>query len=352
MQRALLTGIILGAVIPLVGVIVVVRRLSMIGDALSHASLAGVAAGLIGGINPVLGATLAAVVAAGFVEVIRRRFAERAELAIALVMATGVGLAGVLSGFVPNASSFSSFLFGSIVTVSDEEVAWVVGIGVMVGAGCVALRRQLFLMAADERAARLAGVRTGLVSAGFTLACALVVSIASRTVGALIVSAMMVVPVACGLQVARSWRSLVTVSCAVGVGSSVAGLVVSYCLGTKPGGSIVLVGIAVLLACFALRAVRAHLGRRRASGDPDASGHSSPAPTGPAGSGASALCAGDSCPADGPLPTDGRAVLPTCGRTPGPSRPDPRAHQWSRPHSRWAGPSRPRRCPARRHVAP
>ena len=265
MQRALLTGIVLGAVIPLVGVIVVVRRLSMIGDALSHASLAGVAAGLIGGVNPVLGATVASVAAAGFVEIIRRRFSERAELALALVMATGVGLAGVLSGFVPNASSFSSFLFGSIVTVSDEEVAWVVGIGTVVGLGCVALHRQLFLLASDERAARLAGVSTGPLSAGFTLACALVVSLASRTVGALVVSAMMVVPVACGLQVARSWFQVVAVSCAVGIVSSVAGLVASYYLGTKPGGSIVLVGIAILMTCFAARTVAARMAARRTS---------------------------------------------------------------------------------------
>lgn len=255
MQRALLTGIVLGVVIPLVGTIVVVRRLSMIGDALSHASLAGVAAGLIGGISPVLGATLAAVVAAGFVEVIRRRFAAQAELAIALVMATGIGITGVLSGFVPNSSNFSSFLFGSIVTVSDAEVTAVLGIGLCVIVGCTVLRRQLFLMAADERTARLAGVRCGLLSAAFTLACALVVSIASRTVGALVVSATMVVPVACALQVARSWRGLVAISCAVGVTSSVLGLVASFYLGTKPGGSIVLVGIAMLFACFAVRAI-------------------------------------------------------------------------------------------------
>ncbi len=253
MQRALIAGVVLGAVIPLVGVTVVIRRLSMIGDALSHASLAGVAAGLIAGVNPVLGATMASLVAASCVEAIRRRFAGRAELAIAVVMSAGVGLAGVLSGFVPNAATFSSFLFGSIVTVSDGEVLAVVLIGALVMAGCVALRRQLLLVALDERTARLAGVRTGTLSALFTLACALVVSIASRTVGSLIVSALMVVPVAAALQVARSWRGLTVISCSIGVGASIVGLAISYYVGTKPGGTIVLVTIAALAVCAVVR---------------------------------------------------------------------------------------------------
>ena len=246
MQRALVAGVILGLAVPLVGTLVVMRRLSMIGDALSHASLAGVAAGLIGGINPVLGASIAAIVAAGCVEVIRRRFESRAELAIAIVMATGVGLAGVLSGFVPNSATFSSFLFGSIVTVSDAELWGVVAVGGAVAILCWVLRRPLLLVTLDERGARFYGVRTDALNSLFVLFSALVISIASRTVGALIVSAMMVVPVACALVVARSWRQLVAVSCGVGVLSSLVGLTASFYLGVKPGGAIVLVSVAML----------------------------------------------------------------------------------------------------------
>ena len=259
MQRAFLAGIVLGLAVPLVGVFVVMRRLSMIGDALSHASLAGVAAGLIAGVNPVLGATIASVAAALCVEGIRRRLERRAELAIAIVMAAGVGLAGVLSGFVPNANSFSSFLFGSIVTVSDAELAAVVGVGAAVALACFVMRRQLFLVTLDERAARLYGAKTGLVNAAFTLLCALVVSIASRTVGALIVSAMMVVPVASALVVARSWRMLVAVSCAIGVAASAAGLSESFYLGLKPGGAIVLTMICVLAVVLAAKGLAGRL---------------------------------------------------------------------------------------------
>lgn len=267
MQRALVAGLVLGCAVPLVGVFIVMRRLSMIGDALSHASLAGVAAGLIAGVNPVLGATVAAVAAAGCVEAIRRRFSERAELAIAIVMAAGVGVAAVLSGFVPNASTFSGFLFGSIVTVSDAELVAVLGIGAAVIACCAALRRQLLLITLDERGSRLYGVRTQALNAVFILFCALVVSIASRTVGALVVSALMVVPVAAALAVARSWRALVCWACGVGVASSAIGIALSFYFALKPGGAIVLTAIAFLVALSCAGALlRRRSAKRRSEG--------------------------------------------------------------------------------------
>ena len=263
MQRAFAAGIVLGAVVPLVGVVVVLKRLSMIGDALSHASLAGVAAGLIAGANPVAGAGAACVLSAFCIEGIRKRLEGHADLAIAIIMAAGIGLAGVLSGFVPNSSTFSSFLFGSIVTVDDAELYGALAVGAAVLTFCLVFSRELFWVTLDERAARLAGVRVGAVNAAFILICALTVSIASRTVGALIVSAMMTVPVACALAVARSWRQTCTVACLVGVVSAAAGLVASYEFGLKPGGTIVLLEIAVLVALFCARAVAARVARRR-----------------------------------------------------------------------------------------
>lgn len=261
MQRALVVGLVIGAVIPLVGVTVVLKRLSMIGDALSHASLAGVAAGLISGFNPVAGASAACVVAALFIEGIRVRLEDRGDLAIAVIMAAGMGLAGVLSGFVPNSSSFSSFLFGSIVTVDDVELCAVLLVGAAVAALCFVCSRELFWVTLDERAARLAGVHAGAVNAVFIVACALAVSIAARTVGALIVSAMMTVPVACSLAVARSWRQTYAVACAVGVVCAVAGLVVSYQFGLKPGGAIVLLEVTALVLLLTARCTYRCCGR-------------------------------------------------------------------------------------------
>ena len=258
MQRGLLVGSLLGIAVPLVGVTIVLKRLSMIGDALSHTSLAGVAGGLVAGASPVAGACVGGALC---IEGIRRKFKDQSELAVAVVMATGIGLAGVLSGFVPNASSFNSFMFGSILTVTEGEVLSIVVVSVVSVALCVTLRRELFLMSFDERHARVVGVPVGAANFVFVMVVALVVAVASRTVGSLIVSSMMVVPVACALQLARSWRQTCIIACSIGVLTTVSGLVVSYYLGLKPGGTIVLAAVALLLLVLSAKKLAATLRR-------------------------------------------------------------------------------------------
>ena len=124
MQRAFIVGILLAAVIPCIGIVVVCKRLSMIGDALSHTSLAGVAIGLILGINPVFTASVTCVLAALGMEGIRRKLPRFSEISIAITMSAGIGLAGVLSGFVKNTANFNSFLFGSIVAAMKNCILW------------------------------------------------------------------------------------------------------------------------------------------------------------------------------------------------------------------------------------
>ena len=256
MQRAFLAGCILGVAIPLIGVVVVFKRLSMMGDALSHTSLAGVAGGLIAGIDPVAGAMVACLGAAGVIEVIRQRFAGHAELAIAVVMSCGVGLAGVLVSFAPSVTGFQSYLFGSIVAIGDDDLVQVSIVGVVVMVACLLLHKQLFAVALDERVSRITGINVRLVNALFAIVCALAVSVGSRTVGALVVSSMMVVPVTCALQISRSWKGVCIASSCVGLLMTAVGLVLSYEIGLKPGGTIVLVGIALLAVLLATKRIR------------------------------------------------------------------------------------------------
>ena len=158
MQRAFLVGILLALIIPCVGIVIVLKRLSMIGDALSHTSLAGVAAGLLFNINPVLGATAACVAAAFGIEAIRKKLPRYAEMSIAIILSAGVGLAGVLSGFVRSAASFNSFLFGSIVAISDGELYTVAVVSGIIVLAFLFLYKELFYLALDERAARMSGI--------------------------------------------------------------------------------------------------------------------------------------------------------------------------------------------------
>lgn len=248
MRRAFLVGVLLALIIPCIGMIVVLKRLSMIGDALSHASLAGVAAGLIFSFNPVLGAIAGCVVAALGIEAIRRRIPKYSEMSIAIVLSAGVGLAGVLSGFVKSAANFNSFLFGSIVAISDFETILVAVVSAAVLLGFVLLYKELFYIALDERAARMSGVPVGAINFVFTILTAVTVSVAARTVGALIVSSLMVVPVACAMQFGKSYRHTVLLSVAFAVVFMVAGLVLSYYLRLRPGGTIVLIGVVTLVA--------------------------------------------------------------------------------------------------------
>lgn len=247
MQRAFLTGILLAVIIPCVGIIIVLKRLSMIGDALSHTSLAGVAAGLILGINPTLGALAACVTAAFSIELIRKKIPRYAEMSIAVVMSTGVGLAGVLSGFANSSANFNSFLFGSIVAVSKEEVWGIALISILVFLTFLLLYKELFYIAFDERSARLAGIPVNAVNTIFTILTAVTVSVSARTVGALIVSSMMVIPVACAMQFGKSYRQTVVWSVFFAVFFTIVGLFAAYYGGLKPGGTIVLTGVLCLL---------------------------------------------------------------------------------------------------------
>ncbi len=265
MRRAFLAGLLLAVIVPCVGVVVVLKRLSMIGDALSHTSLAGVAAGLLMGINPVLGAVIMCTGAALSIELIRKRMPRHAEMSIAIIMSAGIGLAGVLSGFVRGSANFSSFLFGSIVAIDDFEMAMVVAISVAVLACFLAFYRELFFIALDERAARLAGVPVSAVNFVFTILTAVTVSVAARTVGALIVSSMMVIPVACAMQLARSYRQTVIYSVCFAVAFMIIGLFAAYYAGLRPGGAVVLSGVVCLAVLLTLRALPGRRPARRGS---------------------------------------------------------------------------------------
>lgn len=253
MRRAFLVGILLAIIIPCIGVIVVLKRLSMIGDALSHTSLAGVAGGLIMGINPIVGAIVSCILAALSIEAIRKKIPKYAELSIAIIMSAGVGLAGVLSGFVSSSANFNSFLFGSIVAISDFELWMVVAVGAAVFSVFLLLYKELFYVAYDEKSARLAGVPVKTVNFIFTILTAVTVSVASRTVGALIVSSMMVVPVTCAMQYAKSYRQTVLYAILFAVSFTAIGLFLSYYHGLRPGGTIVLTGVIFLVITLLLK---------------------------------------------------------------------------------------------------
>ncbi len=256
MIKAFIVGGILAIIIPLIGVVVVLKRLSMMGDALSHSSLTGVAAGLVFGFNPVIGAVAATLIASLSIEAVRKKIPEFSEMSIAIIMSAGIGLAGLLSGFIKNSTGFNSFLFGSIVAISNFELIFVVITGLVVLISLIMLHKELFFIAIDERGAILSGVPVKSTNFIFTVLTAITVSIAARTVGTLIVSSMMVVPVACAMQLSRSYKQTAFLSVLFAFVSTFIGLILSFYLGLKPGATIVIVCVMFLIIILTLKAVR------------------------------------------------------------------------------------------------
>ncbi|WP_434509582.1 metal ABC transporter permease [Desulfitobacterium sp. AusDCA] len=253
MRRAFITGILIATITPCIGVVVVLKRLSMTGDALSHNSLAGVAAGLALNMNPILGAVIFSIAAAFGIEKVRKSFPKYSEIAIAIIMSTGIGLAGILSGFVKNSANFNSFLFGSIVAISDFELYMVIGLSIIVILAVFLLHKELFYMTFDEESARLAGIPIKSINVVFTLLTAVTISISARTVGTLVVSSLMVLPVATAMQVAKSYKQTVFYSILFALLYTISGLFISYYADFKPGGTIVLIGVFTLTSVLVFK---------------------------------------------------------------------------------------------------
>lgn len=253
MQKAFFVGILLSIIVPCIGSFVVLKRLSMMGDALSHASLSGVAFGLLVGWNPLLGAFLACVLGALGTEFLRKKMPQYSEISIAIITSLGVGLAGVLSSFVKNATSFHSFLFGSIVAISDFELLLIVVVSIVVMILFICFHKELCYIAFDEEGARVAGIPVKKINFMMAFIIAMTVSVASKTVGALMISSFIVLPMASAMQIARTYLTTILIAIGNATFATICGLSLSYYYGLKPGGTIVLVLVFLLCISFIFR---------------------------------------------------------------------------------------------------
>jgi len=181
------------------------------------------------------------------IEGFRRAFGKYAEISTTVVLSAGVGLTAIFSGFVQGSTNLNSFLFGSIVAISDFELFFSIGLSVVVLLASLFLYRELFFISFDETTAKIRGVPVGAVNLVFMLLTAITVSVASRTVGALMISSLMVIPVACAMQVAKSYRQTLIFSVLFALIFTFLGLFLAYYLNLKPGGTIVLCGVIVLI---------------------------------------------------------------------------------------------------------
>jgi zinc transport system permease protein len=257
MQRALIVGLIVAVVCPAIGLFLVLRRLAQYGDTLAHVSLVGVAAGVLTRTYPVAAGLTFSVVASLGMDWLRQRYSKYSELSLAIMAPTSLALAMVLLTLTGGAGAdVMSYLFGSIMTVTSQSV-WLVGIlGLVVLAALLLLYKELLAITFDEDLARVGGLPVTLVNTLFMVLTAMTVAMAMSVVGVLLVSALIVVPVATALQLAKSFRGALTWSIGVGLVSVVAGLMLSYGFNLMPGGTVALTAVAVLLLVVAYKRVR------------------------------------------------------------------------------------------------
>ncbi|PCL93328.1 metal ABC transporter permease [Paenibacillus lautus] len=248
MQRAFWAGGLIGVIGPVLGVFLMLRRQVLMADTLSHVSLAGVALGSFLKLNPALSGFAMAMIGAFVIEQLRRVYRTYTEVPVAIIMTSGLALSVVLMSLNQNLSkSFSSYLFGSIVAVSDTQlrlIAVVAAVGMIFFVG---LRRPLYNFAFDEETAAASGMRVSLLSFLFAVFTGMTVAAAMPVVGVLLVSALIVLPASIALRMATGFLAAMGIAVVVGLSGVFSGLAASYYLNTPPGGTIALILLGFLI---------------------------------------------------------------------------------------------------------
>jgi len=249
MQRAILAAVFTGLAAPAIGTYLVQRRMALMGDGIGHVAVTGVAIGLLTGASPTWTAVIVAIAGAIAIEVIRERGHANGDVALALLFYGGLAGGVLITGLANESGArLNQYLFGSITTISVTDVLAVMALAAVVVVVCVGLSPQLFAVAQDQEFARVAGLNVRAYNLLVAVLAAVSVTVAMRTVGLLLVSALMVVPVATSQQLTRSFRTTLGAAMLLGTLASVGGLLLSAYLSfharVAPGPTIVLLSLA------------------------------------------------------------------------------------------------------------
>lgn len=262
LQNAFGSGVIIGIIAPLLGVFIVVRRLSLISDALSHVTLSGIAFSLLLGkyipffytLNPLYMGIAFSVTGALFIEKLRTVYKQYQDLAVPIILSAGIGMGAI---FISLADGFNrdlmGYLFGSVSAVTRSDLWTIVGISVLVLVVVIGLYKELFLLSFDEEHAKASGIPAKAIHFIFIVLVALVIAASMRIVGILLVSALITLPVAASIRIAKGFKQTIFYSILFGEISVLGGLTLSYYLDIAPGGTIVMIAVLILLLTIGLK---------------------------------------------------------------------------------------------------
>lgn len=251
MIRAFIAGSIIACIAPLIGNFLVVRRYSLMADTLAHVALAGVAIGLLTRTQPIITALICSVIAAIGIERLRGGHKIFGESVLAIFLSGSLAIAAVLlslaNGFTVN---LFSLLFGSISTVSVNDLKIIISLGIVVLVSIILFYKEFFFISFDEELAAANGLRVQGFNTFLVVLAAVTVALSMRIVGVLLIGALMVIPVITAMQLARSFKQTAVISIFFSFLSVIIGLFTSYYLDLASGGTIVVVALVFFIATF------------------------------------------------------------------------------------------------------
>lgn len=247
MQNALIIAFLISILCPTIGIFLVVRRHSMIGDTMAHSSLAGVTLGLLLGTNPIIGAFVFTSLSGVVIELFKNYYKKYSELILTILMSLSVGIALTLISSGKAKANVNSYLFGSILTVSKSDLITVLILCAIALIMLVFLFNKLLYITFDEEGAAVAGLKVKLINYLFSILVAASISVSIRIVGVLVITSMISLPVATALQFEKGFKNTLFIAMGVSILDTVGGLVLSYYVDAAAGGVIALTSVATLV---------------------------------------------------------------------------------------------------------
>ena len=256
MRYAFLSGILISILCPMLGNFIVLKRFSSVGDSLSHSAFAGVAAGLIFGFNPVASALIYTVISALLIEYLRNKYSSYQEIVISIVMTLNVGIAIILASTGKTATSINQYLFGSILTVTREDILIILSVLIITSLFIYFKYHELIYTTFDETGAAVHGISSKALNYILAALTGATVGVSMRIIGLLVVTSVLIIPVAAALNLKLGFLKTLISSIFAGLASVMIGLSLSYQLNSAPGGTIAVTSVIVLILTLLFRTVK------------------------------------------------------------------------------------------------
>ncbi|MBM7839881.1 zinc transport system permease protein [Alkalihalobacillus xiaoxiensis] len=264
MQRAFQASILISIIAPLLGLFLILRRQSLMADTLAHVSLAGVALGLLVSINPTWSNIIMVVAVAIILEYVRMLYRSYSEVSIAILMSAGMALALFLMSLNQGGTTLNinQFLFGSIVTISLDQVWMLYILATIIVILFVLFRKAMYVLIFDEETAFTAGLPVKSMSIVFNVLTGVTIAIIMPIVGSLLVSAILILPAAISMRMSKSFTSTIIIGIPVALTGMLSGLFASYEYGTPPGATITLILILIFILTILLKYILTLVSRK------------------------------------------------------------------------------------------